>query len=118
LAALRREDEAGGASPDRMTRYLAGEHHPQQALLPRTMWMALQDDAPVGYIAGHLTRRFGCDGELQSIYVVAEHRRTGVASTLLRLLAYWFSATTRETCASTSATTWRVLSIGDTARSI
>lgn len=90
LAHLRRDGEAGGASPDRMMRYLAGEHHPQQALLPRAMWLAADGDTPIGYIAGHLTRRFGCDGELQWIYVVPEHRRTRVASKLLRLLAKWF----------------------------
>ncbi|MGQ0539331.1 MAG: GNAT family N-acetyltransferase, partial [Gemmatimonadaceae bacterium] len=82
--------EAGGASEDRMRRYLAGEHHPQQALLPRVMWIAADGESPIGYIAGHLTRRYGCDGELQWIYVVAEHRRTQVASTLLRLLTEWF----------------------------
>ena len=90
LAHLRRDGEAGGASPDRMTRYLAGEHHPQEALLPRAMWLAEEGGTPVGYIAGHLTRRFGCDGELQWIYVVPEHRRTRVATKLLRLLAQWF----------------------------
>ena len=90
LARLRQEGEAGGASADRMTRYLAGEHHPQQALLPRAMWVALQGDAPIGYVAGHLTRRFGCDGELQWIYVVPEHRRTQVGSQLLGRLAQWF----------------------------
>lgn len=26
----------------------------------------------LGYVAGHLTRRFGCEGELQWIYVVAD----------------------------------------------
>ena len=90
LACLRQEGEAGGASTERMTRYLAGEHHPQEALLPRAMWVALAGDAPIGYVAGHLTRRFGCDGELQWIYVVSEHRRTQVASQLLALLAQWF----------------------------
>jgi GNAT superfamily N-acetyltransferase len=73
-----------------MRRYLAGEHHPQQALLPRVMWMAAERESPVGYAAGHLTRRFGCDGELQWIYVVPEHRRSQIASTLLRLVAEWF----------------------------
>jgi len=73
-----------------MLRYLAGEHHPQQALLPRVMWIAAEDESPIGYVAGHLTRRFGCDGELQWIYVVPEHRRTQVASKLLCLLAEWF----------------------------
>jgi GNAT superfamily N-acetyltransferase len=73
-----------------MRRYLAGEHHPQQALLPRVMWMAAERESPVGYAAGHLTRRFGCDGELQWIYVVPEHRRSQIASTLLRLMTEWF----------------------------
>jgi GNAT superfamily N-acetyltransferase len=90
VAGLPREGEAGGASEERMRRYLAGEHHPQQALLPRVMWIALDDGSPIGYTAGHLTRRFGCDGELQWIYVVAEHRRSRIASHLLRLLATWF----------------------------
>jgi ribosomal protein S18 acetylase RimI-like enzyme len=73
-----------------MSRYLAGEHHPQQALPPRTMWIATEAGEPVGYVAGHLTRRFGCDGELQWIYVVPEHRGGEVAPELLRLLAAWF----------------------------
>lgn len=38
----------------------------------------------------NLTRRFDCDGELQWIYVAQEHRRSRVASELLRLLAQWF----------------------------
>ncbi|MDQ6886942.1 MAG: GNAT family N-acetyltransferase [Gemmatimonadota bacterium] len=73
-----------------MARYLAGEHHPQQALPPRVMWMATEGELAVGYIAGHLTRRFGCDGELQWVYVVAAHRRTRIATGLLLLLAEWF----------------------------
>ena len=52
--------------------------------------MAAEGRSPVGYVAGHLSRRFGCDGELQWIYVVPEHRRTHVASKLLRFLAGWF----------------------------
>jgi len=90
VAGLPREGEAGGDPPERMARYLAGVHHPQQALPPRAMWIAERGDVPIGYVAGHLTRRFGCDGELQWIYVIHEHRRTRVASTLLRLLAEWF----------------------------
>ena len=88
LVGLPEPGEAGGDS--RMLRYLAGEHHPQLALLPRVLWMAEQAGEPVGYTAGHLTERFGCDGELQWIYVVRAHRRAGVASELLRLLAGWF----------------------------
>ena len=73
-----------------MSRYLAGEHHPRQALPPRVMWIATEAGRPVGCAAGHLTRRFGCGGELQWIYVVPEHRGGGVAPELLRLLAAWF----------------------------
>jgi GNAT superfamily N-acetyltransferase len=73
-----------------MARYLAGEHHPQHALAPRAMWVAEENGAPVGYIAGHLTRRFDCDGELQWVYVVASHRRSGIATRMLQLLAKWF----------------------------
>jgi ribosomal protein S18 acetylase RimI-like enzyme len=81
----------GGAPEDRMARYLDGQHHPQHALLPRVIYIALEDDSPVGYIAGHLTRRYECDGELQWIYVIPERRGSGVASELLRLLAAWFA---------------------------
>jgi ribosomal protein S18 acetylase RimI-like enzyme len=76
---------------NRMARYLAGDHHPQQALMPRIIYVALEGDSLVGYIAGHLTRRYACDGELQWIYVIPEHRGSGVASELLRLLAAWFA---------------------------
>ena len=92
LAGMPRAGEAGGASVDRMRRYLAGEHHPQQALAPRAMWVAETDEVPVGYAAAHLTRRFDCAGELQWIYVVPDQRRAGVATALLRLAAVWLLA--------------------------
>lgn len=88
LVGLPRQGEAGGDY--RMLQYLAGEHDPQQALPPRELWMATVADTPIGYAAGHLTRRFGCDGELQWIYVVPEQRRAHVASELLQRLAKWF----------------------------
>jgi ribosomal protein S18 acetylase RimI-like enzyme len=74
-----------------MARYLAREHHPQQALMPRILYVACEGDVPVGFIAGHLTRRYACEGELQWISVIREHRGSGVASELLRLLAAWFA---------------------------
>jgi ribosomal protein S18 acetylase RimI-like enzyme len=75
----------------RISRYLARELHPRQALMPRASYVALEGDALVGFIAGHLTRRFACDGELEWINVIPERRGSGVASELLRLLAAWFA---------------------------
>jgi ribosomal protein S18 acetylase RimI-like enzyme len=56
------------------------------------MIVAEQDDEVIGFIAGHLTRRFHCDGELQWINVSTTQRRQGVARELLRELGDWFSA--------------------------
>lgn len=88
LVGLPRGGEAGG--DPRMLQYLAGEHHPQHALAPRGLWLAEVEGAAIGYVAGHLTERFGCEGELQWIYVTPDFRRAGVASSLLRLVATWF----------------------------
>jgi ribosomal protein S18 acetylase RimI-like enzyme len=75
----------------RISGYLSGEIHPQQALMPRVSYVAVHGDSVVGFIAGHLTRRYACEGELEWIDVNPEHRRTGVASDLIRLLATWFT---------------------------
>jgi ribosomal protein S18 acetylase RimI-like enzyme len=75
----------------RIAGYLNCELHPQHALIPRVIYIALERDELVGFIAGHLTRRFGCDGELEWINVIPERRRSGVASELLRLLWAWFA---------------------------
>jgi ribosomal protein S18 acetylase RimI-like enzyme len=91
IARIGTEGEEGRASGDRMARYLDGTHHPQYALMPRVIYVALENDSVVGYVAGHLTRRYECDGELQWIYVVEEHRRRRVGSELVRLLAAWFA---------------------------
>ena len=76
---------------DRIGGYMRGELHPQQALAPRVVLVAAGGEDIVGFIAGHLTRRFGCDGELEWLDVVAECRRTGVAGELWRALATWFA---------------------------
>jgi ribosomal protein S18 acetylase RimI-like enzyme len=90
LVRMYQEGEAGGSPDQRMERYLAGQHHPQQALLPRVMWMATEMISPIGYVAGYLSRRFDCEGELQWIYVIPERRDGHVAAELLRRLAAWF----------------------------
>ena len=56
------------------------------------MIVAEQDEEVIGFIAGHLTRRFHCDGELQWINVSSAQRRQGVATQLLRELADWFAS--------------------------
>lgn len=81
----------GGAGPERMARYLAGEHHPQQALAPRVIYVAEAGGSMTGFIAGHLTLRFGCDGELQWIFVLPGERGAGVADGLFDRLAAWFA---------------------------
>ena len=85
MASLReRSGWGGGASEAVMRLYLAGEHHPQHARSARVAFLAEFDGAAVGYIAGHLTTRFGCDGELQWLLVAPCHRGGPTATRLLR----------------------------------
>ena len=75
----------------RITGYMDRELHPQKALMPRVIFVAGQSGSIIGLVAGHLTRRCDCEGELEWINVIPEHRGDGTASELLRLLAGWFS---------------------------
>src|SRR5271169_5371910 len=78
----------------RIGRYLKGEHSPRQALPTRATFVAVDnagaDGKVVGFVAGHRTRRYACDGELQWINVDKEARGRGVAGTLLAAIAAWF----------------------------
>lgn len=76
----------------RIAEYLACRQHPKDALAPRVALVCVDGENAVGWIAGHLTRRFGCDGELQWVSVRPEFRGRGIASGLLRQLAEWFAA--------------------------
>ena len=76
---------------NRITGYLNGEHNPQRALPPRSCYVAVGESSVVAFVAGHLTRRHGCDGELQWINVIPERRGSGIASELFRLQAGWFA---------------------------
>jgi ribosomal protein S18 acetylase RimI-like enzyme len=77
---------------NRISGYMDGTHNPQQALKPRIIYIASANDTITGFIAGHLTRRYECDGELEWIHVVAEYRRRGIATELVRILVKWFIA--------------------------
>jgi GNAT superfamily N-acetyltransferase len=83
---------AGGAGAPVMARYLAGTHHPQQARPPRVAFLAEDGGTVVGFAAGHLTRRFGCDGEAQWLFAAPQRRGGEVAAALLSRLARWFVA--------------------------
>jgi GNAT superfamily N-acetyltransferase len=75
----------------RIRGYTSGAINPGQALAPRVIYVAVEDTRIVGFIAGHLSTRFGCDGELEWLNVIPEKRRSGVAGDLLRVLANWFA---------------------------
>ena len=92
LASIRaREWGAEQSWRDRIRGYASGRLNPQQALAPRVIYVAVDNSRIIGFIAGHLTRRFDCDGELQWLNVVSERRRSGVARELLLVLASWFA---------------------------
>ena len=74
----------------RIRAYMQRTAHPRESLPQRAVFIAAEDGQVVGLIAGHLTRRFGCDGELQWLDVVLERRRHGVGAQLLWTLATWF----------------------------
>ncbi|HTW47023.1 MAG TPA: GNAT family N-acetyltransferase [Acidobacteriaceae bacterium] len=74
----------------RIAGYLAGEVNPQQALPERAAFVAEDAGAIAGFIAGHRTRRYQCDGELEWINTAASHRGQGIAARLLLAQAAWF----------------------------
>jgi GNAT superfamily N-acetyltransferase len=74
----------------RITAYLDGELFPQKALAPRAAFVATDGGQIVGFVAGHLTRRYQCDAEVEWIDTIVERRRQGIAGTLLRTMAHWF----------------------------
>ncbi|HZD31275.1 MAG TPA: GNAT family N-acetyltransferase [Candidatus Angelobacter sp.] len=74
----------------RILAYLMHELHPKGALPPRISYVCVESGNVVGLIAGHLTRRFGCDGELEWISIRPPYRGRGIAFELLRRLSMWF----------------------------
>lgn len=74
----------------RVTAYMNGLNTPHQGLPERIVYVAFDGDVIVGFIAGHLTRRLDCEGELQWIDVETDYRRKGIATGLVLKLAAWF----------------------------
>lgn len=77
---------------DRISKYLEGTHNPQKALKQRIIYVASVNDIIIGFIAGHLSQRYECEGELQWIDINEKYRRNGIASDLIKLLGNWFIA--------------------------
>jgi GNAT superfamily N-acetyltransferase len=75
---------------NRIGAYMAGRQSPQQALPARAVFVAVDDGEVVGFVAGHRTRRYGCDAELEWINVGPEQRGPGIAAQLLIVMATWF----------------------------
>ena len=90
LVACRMRDVRAGVD-ERMGAYFEGHHHPQKALAKRVGFLEIADEVVAGYVAGHMTTRFGYDGELQYLFVDPAHRRQGIARELVRRLARWFA---------------------------
>jgi|ERR1700733_5636342 len=91
MAAIRAQEwETEAFWKGRIERYLRGEHSPQKALPARTAFVAVDNGAVLGFVSGHRTSRYGCDGELQWINVAREYRGCGIAGTLLETIAHWF----------------------------
>ena len=77
---------------ERILQYLSHRQDPREALRPRVSFVCVDRGAVVGLIAGHLTRRFGCHGELEWLSIRPECQGLGVASELFCRLAKWFVA--------------------------
>jgi ribosomal protein S18 acetylase RimI-like enzyme len=75
----------------RILAYLNGSHKPQKALSGGVMFVACLEGIVIGMVAGHLTSRVDCEGELQWIDVDTSYRRQGIGVQLVKTLAAWFT---------------------------
>ncbi|HEU5406534.1 MAG TPA: GNAT family N-acetyltransferase [Nitrospira sp.] len=75
---------------DRISRYLRGEHSPQKALAARGIFVAIEKEERVGFVAGHRTTRLKCEGELQWIDVRQDRRSLGIGQALVEKMGEWF----------------------------
>jgi ribosomal protein S18 acetylase RimI-like enzyme len=81
---------------DRISSYLNRTLQLEKGLEPRVLHVAIDGRSIVGFVAAHLSRREQCDGEVKWLSVAPSHRRHGVASDLLRLVARWFEGQKAE----------------------
>lgn len=76
----------------RITAYMIHQQTPQFGLQPRIVYVAVDsaENEVIGLIAGHLTTRFGCSGEIQWLNVDSRFRGRRIADQLLGALFTWF----------------------------
>lgn len=70
--------------------YLEGSYSPRFAQGDRAVFVAWFETQRAGYVAGHRTTRFGCEGELQWLNVAEAFRGKGVADALIQRVLDWF----------------------------
>lgn len=75
---------------DRINQYLRGKRSPQKALEPRSAFIATDEEKIVGFVAGHRTCRFDCDGEVQWIDGDQQQRGRGIGYKVMAQIGAWF----------------------------
>lgn len=73
-----------------MLGYLLGSYSPSFALADREVLVAKVENRFAGYVAGHRTTRYDCEGELQWLNVAEQYRGSGMADELMRQMLDWF----------------------------
>lgn len=73
----------------RWTNYLTGASSPTAARPERIVFKACTGQRMVGFIAGHLTTRYGKEAEIQSFFVLLENQRAGLGGKLLLQFIDW-----------------------------
>jgi GNAT superfamily N-acetyltransferase len=84
-------DEVDTSAPIRQYRwetYFAGDS-PESSKPERVVFKAMVGDKMIGYIAGHLTTRYGKDAEIQSFYLLKKHQRKGFGAQMLAHFINW-----------------------------
>src|SRR2546423_11153007 len=84
MAHCRLADPAAGVADPRMAAYMDGHHHPQQALGPRVVFVALVGTTVVGYIGGLRAPRLPRAGVPQCLFVAPPSPRTWITARLPR----------------------------------
>ena len=75
----------------RVRAYMSGTHSPRFAFKERIPYVAEEKGRLTGMIAGHLTSRYECNGEVQWVDVDPGRTRQGIGTCLMRQLALWFA---------------------------